>query len=150
MGNICRSPTADGVFRKLLDEQTFSDSVVVDSAGTGDWNLGKAPDQRAQAAAGKRGYDLSDLRARLVTMDDFEQFDHILVMDENNYKDLLAMAPAHHHAKICMFLEHAPQFNLTAVPDPYNDGEDRFEYVLDLVEAASSGLLEHIKASHFS
>ena len=80
LGNICRSPTADGVFKKLLGDQTFRDSVVVDSAGTGDWHLGKAPDQRTQTAAAKRGYDLSDLRARTVTMDDFEQFDHILTM----------------------------------------------------------------------
>ena len=150
LGNICRSPTADGVFKKLLGDQTFRDSVVVDSAGTGDWHLGKAPDQRTQTAAAKRGYDLSDLRARTVTMDDFEQFDHILTMDDNNYKDLLGIAPQQYHGKIRMFLEHAPQFNLTAVPDPYYDGEEGFEAVLDLVEAASAGLLEHIKANHFS
>jgi len=81
---------------------------------------------------------------------DFEQFDYILTMDENNYSDLLVLAPVHHQSKIGMFLEHAPQFNLTDVPDPYYDGVDGFEIVLDLVEAASAGLLEHINANHFS
>lgn len=150
LGNICRSPTADGVFQKLLAAESYSDGVVVDSAGTGNWHIGKAPDQRTQVAAAKRGYDLSGLRARTVEMDDFEQFDYILSMDESNYNDLLVMAPAQHHGKIRMFLEHAPQFALTAVPDPYYDGEQGFEFVLDLVEAASAGLLNQIKAHHFS
>ena len=148
LGNICRSPTADAVFRKLLSDHGLKNSTYVDSAGTGDWNLGKAPDQRASTAAAKRGYDLSGLRARLVRLQDFEEFDVILAMDDNNLKDLLAMAPQQHHGKIRLFLEYAPQFALKAVPDPYYDGEDRFEYVLDLLEAASEGLLKHIKQQH--
>lgn len=150
LGNICRSPTADGVFKALLAAQAFCDSVVVDSAGTGNWHVGKAPDQRAQVTAAKRGYDLSGLRARQVRLDDFEQFDYILTMDESNYNDLLTMSPSHYHHKIQMFLERAPQFNLTAVPDPYYDGEDGFETVLDLVEGACAGLLADIKVRHFS
>ena len=150
LGNICRSPTADGVFTKLLSDNGLSDSISVDSAGTGDWNLGKAPDQRARSAAAKRGYDLSGLRARLVRQQDFDEFDVILAMDDNNFKDLLAMSPEHHHGKIGLFLEHAPQCGLKTLPDPYYDGADRFEYVLDLVEAASEGLLKHIKHYHLS
>lgn len=150
LGNICRSPTADGVFRKLLVSEGLSDGITVDSCGTATWHVGKEPDQRTQVAAAKRGYDLSGLRARTVTMDDFEQFDYILTMDESNYNDLLVMAPVQYHGKIQMFLEHAPQFDLTAVPDPYYDGEQGFEFVLDLAETASAGLLKQIKAHHFS
>jgi len=145
LGNICRSPTADAVFRKLLADQGLTDRIDVDSCGTGDWHIGKAPDQRAQAAARERGYDLSVLRARTVHIKDFEQYDHILAMDENNLRDLLTMAPLHHHGKIRLFLEHAPKSGLTAVPDPYYDGVDGFEHVLDLVEEACHGLLEQIR-----
>lgn len=147
MGNICRSPTADGVFRQLLVDHGLADQIEVDSAGTGDWHVGKAPDLRAQAAASKRGYDLSVLRARTVHIDDFEQFDFILAMDESNLKDLLDMAPLSQHGKIRLLLEYAPHTGLTTVPDPYYDGDDGFEQVLDLVEQASAGLLEHIKGT---
>jgi len=145
LGNICRSPTADGVFRKLLADQGLTDRITVDSCGTSDWHIGKAPDQRTQTTAHKRGYDLSVLRARTVHMADFEQFDHILAMDESNLKDLLDMAPLHLHGKIHLFLEYAPASGLTAVPDPYYDGDDGFEHVLDLVEVACGGLLEAVK-----
>jgi len=145
LGNICRSPTADGVFRKLLTDQGLTGRIAADSCGTGDWHIGKAPDKRAQAAASKRGYDLSGLRARTVHIGDFEQFDFILAMDESNLKDLLDMAPLHLHGKIRLFLEYASASGLTAVPDPYYDGDDGFEHVLDLVEAACDGLLETIK-----
>lgn len=145
LGNICRSPTADGVFRKLLADQGLTDRIAVDSCGTGDWHIGKAPDQRAQAVAKQRGYDLSVLRARSIHMTDFERFDYILAMDESNLKDLLNMASLQHHDKISLFLEYAPNSDLTAVPDPYYDGADGFEHVLDLVEEACGGLLENIK-----
>ena len=150
LGNICRSPTADGVFMKLLVDEGFFDRIAVDSCGTATWHIGKAPEQRTQIAAAKRGYDLAGLRARTVKTDDFEQFDYILTMDESNYNELLVMAPVQHHGKIRMFLEHAPQCDFSAVPDPYYDGEQGFEIVLDLVESASRGLLEHIKAHDFS
>lgn len=146
LGNICRSPTADGVLGKMLCEQGLNNRIEVDSCGTGNWHVGKAPDQRAQAAASKRGYDLSGLRARTVQMADFEEFDLILAMDEANLSDLLAMASVHHHQKIRLFLDYAPQSGLRAVPDPYYDGDDGFEQVLDLVEQACHGLLESIKA----
>jgi low molecular weight protein-tyrosine phosphatase len=145
LGNICRSPSADGVLRKLLVDQDLIDRIEVDSCGTSDWHIGKAPDQRAQATASERGYDLSVLRARTVHIGDFEQFDFILAMDESNLKDLQDMAPLHLHGKIRLFLEYAPSSGLTAVPDPYYDGADGFEYVLDLVEEACDGLLEDIK-----
>jgi len=147
LGNICRSPTADGVFRKKLFEQGLADHVEVDSCGTGDWHIGKAPDQRAQAAARKRGYDLSGLRARTVQLSDFDTFDFILAMDDNNLTDLLNMAPLHHHSKVRLLLDYAPVTGLKAVPDPYYEGADGFEQVLDLVEQACDGLLDHIKAN---
>lgn len=150
LGNICRSPTADGVFRKLVTDQQLHDLVQVDSAGTGNWHVGKAPDRRSQAAAARRGYDLSGLRARQVNSSDFDEFDYILPMDDANFCDLQRMAPLHHQSKIRLFLEHAPQLGLKAVPDPYYEGEEGFEYVLDLVEAASTGLLSHIRHHHLS
>ena len=145
LGNICRSPTADGVFRKLLTDQRLTDRIEVDSCGTGDWHIGKAPDHRAQTAAKQRGYDLSVLRARAIHMTDFERFDYILAMDESNLKDLLNMSSLQYHEKIGLFLEYAPNSDLTAVPDPYYEGADGFEHVLDLVEEACDGLLEYIK-----
>lgn len=148
LGNICRSPTADGVFRQLVADHQLHGQVHVDSAGTGDWHIGKTPDHRAQAAAARRGYDLSSLRARQVKRSDFDEFDYILPMDEANFSDLKTMAPQHHQSKIRLFLEHAPQLGLKAVPDPYYDGEEGFEHVLDLVEAASTGLLSHIRQNH--
>jgi protein-tyrosine phosphatase len=146
LGNICRSPTADGVFRKLLVDHNLAGRIKVDSAGTGDWHVGKAPDLRAQTAARQRGYDLSVLRARRVHIDDFEQFDFILAMDDSNLKNLLDMAPHNQHGKIRLLLEYAPNAGLSAVPDPYYDGADGFEHVLDLVEEACTGLLEEIKS----
>jgi protein-tyrosine phosphatase len=133
----------------MLAEQPFATRVSVDSAGTGDWHVGKAPDRRAQAAATKRGYDLSELRARQLVAADFERFDYILAMDENNYRDLLARAPAQYHTKVRLFLDYAPACHVTAVPDPYYNGEAGFEVVLDLIEAASAGLIERIKSDDF-
>lgn len=146
LGNICRSPTADAVLREKLAQQGLTEHIEVDSCGTGDWHIGKAPDQRAQAAARRRGYDLSGLRARTVQVSDFDVFDFILAMDDNNLADLLKMAPLHHHYKVQLFLDYATTSDLKAVPDPYYDGADGFEQVLDLVEQACDGLLDHIKA----
>jgi protein-tyrosine phosphatase len=129
----------------MIADHHLDGQVTVDSAGTGDWHVGKAPDHRAQKMAARRGYDLSSLRARQVEVRDFEHFDYILPMDENNLKDLLAMAPAHHRGKVRLFLEHAPQLGLTSVPDPYYEGEEGFNEVLDLIEAASAGLLAHVR-----
>lgn len=144
LGNICRSPTAHGVFEALVQDQQLTAEVLVDSAGTGDWHIGHAPDKRAAAAALQRGYDLSELRARQVTPDDFHAFDYILAMDEQNLADLQDMAPADHQAVLELFLSFAPHLDEREVPDPYYGGDDGFEQVLNMVEEAASGLLQHI------
>ncbi len=148
LGNICRSPTADAVFSKMVAQAGLEDLVDVDSAGTGSWHIGHPPDQRATAAAAQRGYDLSSLRARQVEIDDFHQFDYILAMDEQNMADLSALCPPDHQDKIRLFLEFSADADLTDVPDPYYGGEDGFDQVLNLVESAAIGLLNHIKARH--
>jgi len=147
LGNICRSPTAEGVFRRLLEQEGVADAIRVDSAGTGAWHAGEAPDARAQAAALERGVDLSTQRARQVSASDYLQFDHILAMDESNLADLAAQCPAQHRGKLRLFLEFAPHAGELEVPDPYYGGEDGFGRVFDLVEAASRGLLEHLQHS---
>ena len=147
LGNICRSPTADAVFRKMVDDAGLDDRITVDSAGTGSWHIGHAPDRRATAAALLRGYDLTPLRARQVTVDDFHLFDHILAMDESNMTDLQLLCPHHHREKLRLFLEFAPELNETEVPDPYYGGDDGFDRVLDMVEAAAGGLLQQLRRS---
>jgi protein-tyrosine phosphatase len=145
LGNICRSPTAEGVFRQLLAQQGVAEAIRVDSAGTGAWHVGEPPDARAQAAARTRGVDLSKLRARQVSPDDFEIFDHILAMDESNLTDLADLCPPRHRSKLRLFLEFAPHAEEREVPDPYFGGDDGFGRVLDLIEAASRGFLAHLQ-----
>jgi len=145
MGNICRSPTAHGVFRELVRAQGLEDVVSIDSAGTHAYHVGNPPDQRAQATAESRGFDLSDLRARQVTGEDFMEFDYVLAMDQDNYVTLEAQCPAEHRHRLRMFLEFAPEQGVSEVPDPYYGGAKGFEYVFDLVDAASRGLLEDIR-----
>src|SRR5918995_4082836 len=148
MGNICRSPTAEGVMRRLLREQGLEDAVEVDSAGTGDWHVGNAPDRRATAAARMRGIAL-DGAARQVARADFSSFDLILAADRRNLRDLEALLPAGARAKLHLLREFdpgsagAPDLD---VPDPYYGGDDGFEQVLDLVEAACRGLLDSLRA----
>ncbi len=144
MGNICRSPTAEGVFRGLIDREGLADRFHIDSAGTHDYHVGDAPDARAQAAALRRGYDLSRLRARQVAADDFADFDFVLAMDRNNLAQLLQQCPAAHRGKVRMLLEFAGSGVPGEVPDPYYGGAQGFEQVLDLVEAGARGLLQHI------
>jgi len=145
MGNICRSPTAQGVFRDLVEKQGLSHLIATDSAGTIDYHAGKSPDRRAREAARKRGVDISDLRARQAAAEDFWQFDYILAMDQDNYADLRAICPAGHEQKLYLFLEFAPQLGHREVPDPYYGGPAGFERVFDMVEAAATGLLTRIK-----
>ena len=145
MGNICRSPTAEGVFRKLLLERAPELDVQVDSAGTHGYHAGEAPDVRARRAAQRRGVDLSGLRARQVTGRDFLHFELVLAMDRQNHEILLELCPPDFHDRIRLFLEFAPQLGREDVPDPYYGGGTGFEYVLDLVEEAGVGLLEHLK-----
>ncbi len=144
MGNICRSPTAEGVVRKVLAERAPGLSVDVDSAGTHSYHVGHPPDRRAQAAARARGVDLSSLRARRVDEADFMRFDLILAMDQDNLAELEALRPSEATAELRLLLEYAPAVTLNEVPDPYYGGSNGFEQVLDLVEAAALGLLEDI------
>lgn len=148
LGNICRSPTAEGVFRAIVDEAGLSDLVNIDSAGTSGWHIGDPPDERGQRAALTRGYDLSQQRARKVGPRDFETFDYIIGMDSRNVADLSAMAPAGTRDKVSLFLAFAPETGEREIPDPYYGGPDGFDQVLDLVEAASRGLLADIRARH--
>jgi protein-tyrosine phosphatase len=148
MGNICRSPTAEGVFIQLAKKAGMLPQLKIDSAGTHDYHIGEAPDQRAQQAARKRGIDLSYLQARRVISQDFIEFDYILVMDKNNYMALKALCPPEFLHKIHLYLDFAAQFQaqgITEVPDPYYGAQEGFEHVLDLVEAAGIGLLEKIR-----
>lgn len=144
LGNICRSPTAHGVFETMVRQAGLEDRIQVDSSGTGDWHVGKAPDARAVAEAKGRGYDLSHLRARQVTVEDFHEFDLIIAMDHSNLADLKAMEPADGKAEVRLFLEFAPGADVDEVPDPYYGGAEGFSRVFQLVESASNGLLAHI------
>ncbi len=149
MGNICRSPTAQGVFEALLQKEGLLDEINVDSAGTHAYHVGEAPDHRATSAAARRGVDISQQHARKVRPSDFEQFDCILAMDDDNYRLLAAACPPDYQEKLVLFLSYAKQLGLTEVPDPYYGGANGFEQVLDVVEAASEGLLNVIKQTHF-
>ncbi len=148
LGNICRSPTAHGVFERLVSERGMAHAIRVDSCGTGDWHVGHAPDRRAAAEARRRGYELDHLRARQVERADFDRFDYILAMDRSNLADLEAMRPAGFDGHLGLFLAFAPRAGIAEVPDPYYGAEDGFARVLDLVEAASEGLLETICRAH--
>ncbi|MEM6773435.1 MAG: low molecular weight protein-tyrosine-phosphatase [Pseudomonadota bacterium] len=147
LGNICRSPTAEGVFREFARAEGLIDDIAIDSAGTGAWHVGEPPDQRAQAAAASRGYDLSAQRARQVDPADFARHDLILAMDRTNFDDLCALCPPGMQDRIRLFLSFAPGAEIEEVPDPYYGAGDGFQRVLDLVEDASRGLLEHLRAS---
>jgi protein-tyrosine phosphatase len=141
LGNICRSPMAEGVFRRVAEEEGLIDRFEIDSAGLGDWHIGQAPDHRAQKAARSRGVDISDQSARQVVDEDFERFDLLLVMDRSNYAELKARAPHEARAKIRPFLDFAPHVGTSDVPDPFFGGTEGFDHALDLIEAASRGLL---------
>jgi len=145
MGNICRSPTAEGVFRKLLAERAPELDVQVDSAGTHGYHAGVSPDPRASRAAERRGVDLKPLRARRVVAQDFEHFELVLAMDEQNLQFLLEACPAEYRSRVRLFLEFAPHLEQRDVPDPYYGGASGFERVLDLVEEAAVGLLEYLR-----
>ncbi|MGI9235350.1 MAG: low molecular weight protein-tyrosine-phosphatase [Woeseiaceae bacterium] len=141
MGNICRSPTAEGVFRHIVEEAGLDERIHIDSAGTHAYHVGNPPDHRSSAAAERRGISLGDLRARRVHDDDFERFDYIIAMDLDNLDHLNDQAPPEHHSKLRLFLEFSSG-QVREVPDPYYGGAAGFERVLDLVEEASRGLLE--------
>jgi len=144
LGNICRSPTAHGVFEQLLRDAGLSNSVKVDSCGTGDWHLDHAPDRRAQLTAKQHGFNLSHLRSRLICHDDFRDFDYILAMDKNNLRDILALCPDPYKNKCQLFLNFAKELGIQEVPDPYYGGDDGFEDVLSMIKVASQNLLQEI------
>ncbi len=150
MGNICRSPTAHGVFRALVEKEGLAEVIRIDSAGTHAYHVGSPPDKRAQATALQRGVDLSDLVARRVEEQDFASFDYVVAMDQDNYMALSAICPDEHVDKIQMFMDFAPQMRTREVPDPYYGGASGFERVFDLVDAAALGLLDEIRRSHLS
>lgn len=143
LGNICRSPTAHGVFETLVKAKELEHQIRIDSCGTGSWHVGESPDKRATTHARKRGYELSHLRARQVQINDFYEFDYILAMDEANLRELDLLCPKDAKVIPQLFLSFG-DYSETEVPDPYYGGEQGFEHVLDLVESACEGLLEDI------
>lgn len=145
LGNICRSPTAAVVFRAIASREAPDIQLEIDSAGTAGYHVGESPDSRTRQAAARRGYDLSALRARVVESRDFERFDLILAMDRENLRALEHRAPVAARERLRLFLDFAPEAGVSEVPDPYYGGPNGFENVLDLIEAASRGLIEHLR-----
>ena len=148
MGNICRSPTAEAVFRHYVENAGLSERIRIDSAGTHDYHIGAPPDTRTQHAAQQRGYDLSGLRGRQVEAGDFSRFDYVLAMDKANLAILQHITPPGHATPAILFLEYALHHAEREVPDPYYGGADGFERVLDMVEDAAQGLLQEIRQRH--
>jgi protein-tyrosine phosphatase len=147
LGNICRSPTAHGVFQQRILESNLQGRVLVDSAGTGNWHIGSPPDPRAAEAAGARGYHLDNLVARQVTPQDYFEFDYLLAMDRDNLVSLQSACPPASSCRIELFLDYSPR-DESEVPDPYYSGEEGFELVLDMVEEAAGGLLQALVRRH--
>lgn len=145
LGNICRSPTAEGVFRSKVQRAGLADRIQIDSAGTGDWHVGRPPDKRAQQFAAQAGYDISDLRGRQVSTQDFRDFDFILAMDQQNLADLHQMKPDGWEGTLALFLSYDKALPLDEVPDPYTMGEPAFRNAIKLIERGSDALLEQIR-----
>ena len=149
MGNICRSPTAQGVFERLVQSEGVAEHLVIDSAGTHAYHVGNPPDKRSQVAAKGRGLDLSGQRARQVTAADIEEFDYVLVMDHTNLYDLQDLVMESGRERVHLFMKFAERWDVDEVPDPYYGGNSGFERVLDMVEDAAAGLLMHIRRHHW-
>jgi len=150
MGNICRSPTAHGVFRQLVDDERLAHLIEIDSAGTTGYHAGEWPDARARQVALSRGIDLSDLRARKAREADFRMFDYILAMDQDNYRSLSSICPPGMERKMMLMMDFAPELQVREVPDPYYGGPSGFDQVLDMIEVAARGLLDDIKRRHLT
>ena len=148
MGNICRSPTAEVVFRHLVEQAGLTEHVLIDSAGTHDYHVGSQPDKRAQRAAAQRGYDMNKLRGRQVEVADFERFDYVLAMDHDNLSILQRLCPEDRRKRLGLFLQYASRHDEREVPDPYYGEGGGFERVLDMVEDAAEGLLSHIRKNN--
>ena len=148
LGNICRSPAAEGIMERLVEKNDLQDFIEVDSAGTSGWHEGELPDERMRAHGEKRSYNFSS-RARKFQKNDFDAFDYIIVMDENNYRNVKLMAGSEDHVKkIHMMTDYSMQYSHDHVPDPYYGETSGFELVLDLLEDANEGLLHAIKKEH--
>jgi protein-tyrosine phosphatase len=145
MGNICRSPTAEGVFRHRIAAAGLAERFIIDSAGTHGYHVGEPPDARSMAYAAKRGYDLSAQRSRKVTASDFEEFDHVLAMDHDNLRLLEADCPPQHRHKLGLFMAHAGNSGSDVVPDPYYGGGKGFDLVLDYIQDASEGFIASLR-----
>lgn len=148
MGNICRSPTAQGVFETLVQRENLAQRIKIDSAGTHAYHVGEPPDPRATEAAKRRGVDLTTQRARKVKPEDFLEFDYVLAMDSSNYEALREICHPDYEDRLRLFLDFAPHLGVEDVPDPYYGGPQGFERVLDLIEAASEGLLVEMRTRH--
>ena len=148
MGNICRSPTAHGIFRKMVEDAGLQAQIEIDSAGTHAYHVGNPPDSRSLQTGRGRGLDFSDLSARQAKSADFDNFDYVLAMDKDNFRNLKAICPEGQESRLYMFMDFAPHLKIKEVPDPYYGGDSGFEQVFDMVEAASKGLLEEIKNKH--
>lgn len=144
MGNICRSPTAHGVFRKLIEDEGYGNVIYIESAGTHAYHVGESPDRRAQQTATQRGIDVSDLRAQKVRQSDYAEFDYILAMDMDNYSILESQCPDEYRDRLHLFMDFAPDVEFIEVPDPYYGGAGGFDRVFDMVESGSRGLLKDI------
>jgi protein-tyrosine phosphatase len=144
-GNICRSPTAEGVLRKLTQCAELDEQILIESAGTISFHTGEAPDPRAQDSARKRGIDLGNLRARQINAHDFNTVDFLIALDRSHLEAMREQAPENCVAKICLLMDYAPQSDIDDVPDPYYGGTDGFEEVLDMIEIAATGLLQEIR-----
>lgn len=144
-GNICRSPSAEGVLRALIDARGLAGRIETDSAGTGDWHVGEPPDPRAIDAAAARGIDIAAQRARQIAADDFGRFDLIVALDDSHHDKLTRAAPLAARPRIRRFVEFAPGLGIDGIPDPYYGGRDGFDMVLDMIEAGCIGLLEHVQ-----
>lgn len=147
-GNICRSPTAEGVFRHLVARAGLGERVGADSAGIIGYHAGEPPDERARAAAAKRGYDLDGQSARQIHRRDFDAFDYVIALDRGHHRQLLALRPEDAPARLRLLLEYAPALGILDVPDPYYGGAAEFERAMDMIEAAAAGLLEAIRTEH--
>ncbi len=145
LGNICRSPTAEAVFRERVIAAGLEAHIRIDSAGTGDWHIGRAPDPRTREAGARRGYQIDNQSARQVIPPDFYEFDVVLAMDNTNRADLQAMQPADVNVTLGRFLDYSTAASVKEVPDPYYGGEDGFDRVLDLIEGGADGLLDALR-----
>lgn len=148
LGNICRSPTAHALFQSYINNEQYGDRIEVDSAGTGSWHVGHPPDERAQRIALDQGYDMSGLRSRTVSLDDFERFDYILGMDKENFKHLAMMKPKHYRGVLGLFLAEAGIHHTQEVPDPFYGDQQHFEQAIKLIEHGVKGLFTRIKSDH--